>query len=418
MLVSVQRPPAPPVDDPAFPLAAALLGGGAGEVLGPILAEQGTRLQTLRPRQVLYVPGERITVTYAAQAEWSGGPSTTERVVVRAHGDGRPLEAWRFPDDPALPGLGAAVEPSRVRALLDAVGAPPGRPALTVRAYRPGNRAVVEVDLGAPGVVLRRDGSGAHAARRDRRLFLKILVPDRASEVLATHGRLAGRVPVAACRSPYHSSGVLVLDALPGQTLGRAAVRGGSALPTLGDLASILDAIPAEGTRPPRRRGPLGKVARHARLLRAVIPTAAGRIERLVDAIGEEGDAGPASVVHGDFHESQLLVAGGAVSGLLDVDGVGVGARVDDLATLIGRLWSLAHRDGSLDQRVADYAFALQQDAASVVDPLELHRRAAAVLLGRATGPFRHQRGDWWIESQRRIALAERWLGLGPADGT
>ena len=41
---------------------------------------------------------------------------------------------------------------------------------------------------------------------------------------------------------------------------------------------------------------------------------------------------------HGDFHEGQLFVAGGVITGVLDVDTVGPGRRADDLACLLAHL--------------------------------------------------------------------------------
>ena len=50
-------------------------------------------------------------------------------------------------------------------------------------------------------------------------------------------------------------------------------------------------------------------------------------------------DLGPVVATHGDFHEGQLTVTrvgeGWRPSGLLDVDTVGPGHRVDDLACLV-----------------------------------------------------------------------------------
>ena len=47
--------------------------------------------------------------------------------------------------------------------------------------------------------------------------------------------------------------------------------------------------------------------------------------------------------MHGDFYESQLLVDGGSVAGLLDVDTAGRGARIDDWSTMLAHLVLLEH---------------------------------------------------------------------------
>jgi hypothetical protein len=45
-----------------------------------------------------------------------------------------------------------------------------------------------------------------------------------------------------------------------------------------------------------------------------------------------------------------------------------------------------------------------------MVDPIDLRRRVAAVVLGLATGPFRVQRDNWPSATLQRIEMAERWL--------
>ena len=46
----------------------------------------------------------------------------------------------------------------------------------------------------------------------------------------------------------------------------------------------------------------------------------------------------------------------------------------------------------------------------SWVDPIDLRRRVAAVIIGLATGPFRVQVETWPTEVRRRLDLAERWV--------
>jgi hypothetical protein len=119
-----------------------------------------------------------------------------------------------------------------------------------------------------------------------------------------------------------------------------------------------------------------------------------------------DDDAAP---THGDFYDSQLFVAGGAITGLLDIDTMGPGNRADDLAC------SLAHL--SVLTTIAPYAHGAgnvlrewQPVFESRVDPRELRLRAAGVTLSLATGPFRAQEPGWEITTDQRIELAERWI--------
>src|SRR5919106_738263 len=77
-------------------------------------------------------------------------------------GDGADRVAvWRFPHDPALPGLAAACDEAAVANLLDETGLGGGPVRLRTRAYRPRRRAVIEA-VGSRG-----------------RLFIKVVRPDQ-----------------------------------------------------------------------------------------------------------------------------------------------------------------------------------------------------------------------------------------------
>jgi hypothetical protein len=61
-------------------------------------------------------------------------------------------------------------------------------------------------------------------------------------------------------------------------------------------------------------------------------------------------------------------------------------------------------------RRVEDYAGGLLRIWDRMVDPTDLRRRVAAVVLGLATGPFRVQRDNWPSGTMQRIEMAERWV--------
>ena len=157
----------------------------------------------------------------------------------------------------------------------------------------------------------------------------------------------------------------------------------------------------------------LGRVADHARVLALAVPALRPRLDALVDAIGS-ADPGehPAVPVHGDFYESQLLVDRGTVTGLLDVDTVGRGHRIDDWATLVGHLVLL---EQILDRpaAAARYRAGLVGAGLRSWPADQLRRRVAAVLVGLATGPFRVLQDDWVRRTGARLALAEAWVAAG-----
>jgi hypothetical protein len=45
-----------------------------------------------------------------------------------------------------------------------------------------------------------------------------------------------------------------------------------------------------------------------------------------------------------------------------------------------------------------------------LVDPADLRRRTAAVVLSLATGPFRVQSADWPEATAQRVSLASKWV--------
>jgi hypothetical protein len=389
-----------------------LLGPSADLVLGAAVTQRGGELWAARPAQVVYRPGEALTVLYDATVSWADGGTADEALVVLADATGLPAGAqrvqagsstvavWRYPEDPALPALAIAAEPAVAGRCL---GVPPGQVSVNVAAYRPGRRAVLEAEAEDGGVVF---GAGGFT-KRSRRVFLKVLPPAVAPRVREIHDRLQDGIPVARC-TDGPAPGLLVLEALEGRTL-RRCLLDGAPVPSAADVLELLDRfgqtpLPGNAVRTVTERA-----HGQARLLRAVLPEQAGRIDRIVQRLGTDAEQ-PTVTVHGDFHESQLLVTDGRIRGVLDVDGAGPGQRVDDVALMVGRLWALSQGSSRAAGPVARYTQELFETACERVDAGELRRRIGAVMLGRATGPFRNQLEGWRRKSAQRIALAHEWL--------
>jgi hypothetical protein len=111
---------------------------------------------------------------------------------------------------------------------------------------------------------------------------------------------------------------------------------------------------------------------------------------------------------HGDFHEGQLLVAGGAVSGLLDVDTIGPGHRVDDLACLLAHLSTVQRMNTRQAARMQRLVRTWMPVFDARVDPVQLRLRAAGVVISLATGPYRGQEPRWRQETMDIVDAAER----------
>ena len=391
----------PILEDPAVP-ASDVLGDGAVEVMAAFLSEVGATVERSQAVQTTYHPGRSLTVRHLVKVRWADGSRTEESMVLSAGrkppagsfvlNDGRhDVVVWRVPHDPWLPGMAPALDPARVGPLLAEVGLEAPQVRTNLRAYRPGRRAVVEVA-----------GNGMRA-------FLKVVRPKSAEALHRRHELLAGHVPVPHSLGWSAEHGIVILQALPGRTL-REALLARFGVPGPGALLKVLDDLPpVDVTDTPAADW---RAHEFAGILGSVAPALAERVGALADALDPyEARASdePIVAVHGDYYEAQLLVDGGSVRGLLDVDTFGAGRRVDDLSTMIGHLSVLAV--GSPRRvTIERYASRLLDGFDRVVHPGLLRAAVAGVVLGLATGSFRVLEPAWEEHTERRVRLAEEWL--------
>jgi len=363
-----------------------------------IYARAGSEIETLRPIQAAWRPGESLTMRYRVSANGGGLSGSNdivavigevpEEVSVVAGLDGE-VGVWVLPDDPLLPGLRSALDVPTVRKLLVDLGSSEEASATRLRAYRPGRRAVIQVDAGASS------------------LFLKV---NRRSHVEALHAKhrfLADHIPVPDSLGLSPDLGIVVMRALPGADL-RAGLRNGhQPFPKPEALASITASLPDPDPEW-RSWSPEETLAGIVDLLGRLLPEEEGRLQYLVDEIGE--DPGRREVaVHGDFHEAQILTNGPDLIGLIDVDTFGWGRAGDDAATMLAHLHLLA--PGCRDPRaVIELARSLNRIWDASCDPIRLRLKTAAHVLGLATGPFRVQSESWPEETRYRIDVAEQWV--------
>lgn len=380
------------------------------EAEGPLRALVDTadgELVSLSPRQVHHQPGQpsrsgSTVVQYAARVRWADGRLAKETLVMatgaRIHpnaaivdSDGVRVGIWRWPYDPDLPALASAVDTDTVRALLADLGLGGGKLRLTVRAYRPGRRAVVEC-------------SGTHG-----RVFLKIVRPHRVEGLHGKHRLLARLLPVPHSYG-YSPDGILVLQILPGRSLRGVLTSDTLALPDAVELGGLLDGLPGELAGDPITGVHLERADHYADVVAACLPDERTRLDRLVGRYGHiEAGQYPVVPVHGDFYEGQLLVDRGHVTGLLDVDTAAAGHRIDEWATLLAHLsvLGLLHPKA---RRIKRYGAELLAQVEGQYPAADVRPRISAAVLGLATGPFRVLLPSWPELTRRRIALAEQWL--------
>jgi Phosphotransferase enzyme family len=379
-----------------------LLGPEAPELLAAALDGYGSRLRTLQVTTVGVQPSGSAVVQYAADVDRADGRRTRETLAATTGdripdgaavlaGHGVHVGVWRWPQDPALPALAAATDPVRLSASLRAAGVPrAGVPRIRTRAYRPGRRAVLEIEGGGP------------------RLFVKVVRPRAVAALRERHELLAAHVPVPRPLAAT-ADGMVVLSECTGASL-RSRLSGDLPLPAPTELDELLDALPPALLRMPRRAGHLERVPHFTAVLAATAVT--GEAERVrLDALAAtlaRADPGthPAVAVHGDFYDGQLLCSEQRITGLVDVDTAGPGHRVDEWATLLAHLSVLALHGTAAARH---YGARVLAHAEGRFARSELRPRVAAVVLGLATGPFRVQQAGWGRLTRARLGLAEQW---------
>lgn len=360
----------------------------------------GAEVLSCRVRQVHHRPGRNTTATWEVRLHDRAAERVEVLGVRVGAGDTEP-QVWRFPHDPDLPGLAAATDERRVRALLDRCGVDPGPVELRVGSYRPGRHAVV--DARTPAV----------------RVFVKVVRPSALASLAERHGLLrAAGVPVPQVLGAQ-DDGRLVLEALSGTSLRARLREGADPAPGGPEVLELLGLLPTALCALPRRASWTDDVHSHAAVTAGALSDEADRCRQLADGVRAAVDDDVADEpVHGDLYEAQVLLSGGRISGLLDVDTAGPGRRADDLACLLGHAHVLAQSEPAH----ADTTLALTRrwlaDFDRRVDPVDLRARTAGVVVSLATGPHRVQAAGWRDLTRARLDLAEQWLAAargGPA---
>lgn len=378
-----------------------LLGAESTNFLGAAVTAAGGALISSRPRQISQQPHRGVIASYDARIRW-GDRSVTAETLAACTGDipegtlvvdddADRIAVWRFPHDPDLPGLPSAYNKPSVERLLSELNLGQGRVRLSVRAYRPRRRAVVE------------------AVGKSGRVFVKAVRPQRVEALHARHRLcIAHDVPVPHSLG-WDARGLLVLQALSGSTL-RETIRSGKDVPSGESILGMLNRLPRELASGPRRQSWLDRVEHYAAIVGVIAPTEGERVRAIAESIRFEADVGPTVAVHGDLYESQLLVKDSRLCGLLDIDGAGPGDRLDDLGCLLGHLSVLAHLDRKHGRAInaigAEYLACFDH----TVDRADLRYRAAAVVVSLIAGPHRVQSPHWQVDTRRLIDLADQWL--------
>ncbi len=306
--------------DERLPVLPTMLGPDATEMLDAAIEASGGRVTAANPAQVTWRPGRSLVVRYEARVAWHNREKAMPEVLVASTGEELPSGAtvveneegrvvvWRLGDDPGLPGLAVVTERERTRSLLDELNAPPGPVKCRLRSYRPTRRAVAELQVGK------------------LRLFAKVVAPGEVAALQSRHQLLAKHLPVPRSHGWSEEYGIVMLKEMTGATLRECLVEKSLPLPNPQEFAGLLDRIPDPGDSV-RLTSSLQNVHEYVKLLRHILPKLDARLDHLVEQLSDIDDSGPVVPIHGDFYEAQMLVSQGQVTGLLDVDTVGLGYR-------------------------------------------------------------------------------------------
>ncbi|RJT78394.1 aminoglycoside phosphotransferase family protein [Arthrobacter cheniae] len=389
------------------------------ELLSRALGAAGWELVSWQPASIHHRPGAGVTGVFPIEVRAVSGMPARRRptagepppryacitscalqhpsdgvVVVPGYG-ADVLSVWMHPKDPLLPGLPLALDPERVTAFAFGPGHEPGDTVLDLLSYRPLRRAVV----------LARNGE-------DRR-YLKVLRPDAAVSLAERHRLLEAAGVPAPVLDGDPVQDVVAMRPARGRPLAELLMADGAADVDPRDVVRVLTSLPSAVLALPVRPPWSARVRDYGEAAVAALPVEADHIRRLaaeIDDAVRSSDAGPLVPTHGDFYEGNLLIQDGAVSGLLDVDALGPGHLVDDLACFLGHLAVLP----GLHAGYTHVPEALRRFTAGFdhfVDPVALRSRAAAVSLTLIAGARRraeHDGGD--NEAISRLQVAERFL--------
>lgn len=376
-----------------------LTGPTAARILERFLGDK-ERLRTWEVHSVHHRPGAGVSVGYAVATSSRSRylVASTARLsttnVTSILMSGRLVSVWEYPRDPELPGLGIAASAKKMSALL--------RHPVSVELlnYRPTRRAVVKA----------RESDGTV-------YFGKVMRPQQAADLARRH-RLLTEAGVPVPRLVLEDQrGIVVTAAVPGEPLANVISRGmaDSASGIFRDLTRSLDALPRSVLTMPRRPSWSERAGHYAHAASVVLPGEADRCRRLAQGIAElmaTSDPGPIVPTHGDFYEANIFLRKGGpqVSGIIDVDSVGPGYRVDDLACLLGHVSVLPHLAPAAYPYVARDLPQWVAAAEQGVDPVALNARCAGVALSLVAGAKRTDGHEWLADAQGRLESAEAWL--------
>jgi len=289
------------------------------------------------------------------------------------------LVQWT-PLDIELPAL--AEPPERLLELLEQAGVKPRAAGELPRLvhFKPGRRGVLSF--------------GDH--------YLKVYAEEDKFERAVTGMRAAAALPIrsARCEATVPELNLTVQSFVAGDPPAGAA----EVAPEAGAFLAVLHAAEFDvRLTPPAHR--LHAVAATASLLASIVPDLQSRLQKLMARLESTMPDGPLVLSHGDFHARQMLGLNGDF-GVIDFDASCWAPAALDLATYVTTVVR-----GVEDLPVGMTTLDVLTDAYGSRPP-GIPWYLAAVLIRRASIPFRVFRKGWPEQVEARVAAAEAALGL------
>lgn len=331
----------------------------------------------------VFASGERLYLV-ATTAALTAAEQEAAKAVKLASDTGS-IFVWRHPFDPKLPGLVSVTTAEGLGALLASTGEFQGEVTeLDMLVLRPMRRAVLQARVthhGEPVTV-----------------FVKVVRPERAAAMLQRHGLVS--------LSPQiwdAGQGVLITAQAAGVPLTEYLFQpDGARRIDPQRLVDALDSLDPRASDLPTRRSATNLIETYAD---AAVGAGwdARQVRGVADVVAQVAQEAPGPLVatHGDFHPANVFVDGAvpaAVTALIDVDTLGPGYRVDDLACMLAHLHTLPTFGPGLYPGVADVIRESMDVFSRHVPPHQLRARAAAVLVSLLVGCEDRERGQRWLE--------------------
>ncbi len=356
----------------------------------------------IRIRQFVHRPGVIAMVGY--EAEWQPDEYMPSEFFAVKLEQGKPLEVFRYPDDPRLPGLSEAALPETALGLLNryVLAVPVKRANVEMIRYRPTNRAVLRNSVGR------------------LTFYARVMRPDSAAPLLRAQEVIARSDFVVPRLAGYWADGgVAWFSAIPGENLRRHIRRGNTPDPM--PLLHGLETIWSQPNQAEELK-PFNLAGAYERAKRIFSHNVGDNSDALrsLDAATVSLDPfvrqwRPTVVAQNDFYDDQMLVLPDGRVALVDFEEAGPGDPMLDAGNFLAHLrWaSCFGSDRRKDASSAYYNIFKQAALARFSwSATDLALREAVCLFRTCTNVVRHPQQDWRTRLETGLALVNQALSL------